>query len=67
MPTVTLIDGSRVDSSSEAYRHECECREIAGRSLEARREYLAHVEHKRGADAAQRMRDTLTQLWKAKA
>ena len=59
----TLLDGTNVDSTSEAWRHECEARHIARMPLEARREYLEHVQKRRGESAAARLRDTLAALW----
>ena len=41
MGTVTLIDGTQVDSTSEAWRHECEARAVlAMPNKQARREYI---------------------------
>ena len=65
MPTVTLIDGTQVDSASEAWRHECEARAIAALpTLADRRAWLESLERKRGTEAVQRLRDTIKQLWK---
>jgi hypothetical protein len=66
MPTVTLVDGSQVDSASEAWRHECEAAHVLTLPFEARGAYLAAIEHKRGAEAANALRATITQLWKAR-
>jgi hypothetical protein len=66
-PTVTLLDGTAVPSDSEAWRHECEARHIlALPTLERRRALLAGIEDKRGAAAAQALRSTIEQLWKAR-
>jgi len=48
----------------EQYRHECEVREIAGYPLDLRRAYLKAVERARGQEAADRLRDGLTKLWR---
>lgn len=46
-----------VDTGSEAWRHACEVRHVVGlRSDEARAEYLAGVQRKRGQDAYARLR-----------
>ena len=67
MQTVTLIDGRQVDRASEEWRHECEARAIAARPMLAeRRMYLDEVEHSRGKDAADRLRETMKQLWDAR-
>lgn len=67
MSIVTLIDGRQVDSASEEWRHECEARAIAARpTLAERREYLDLVERKRGHASADRLRETMKQLWKAR-
>ena len=65
---VTLLDGSQVDSASEAWRHESEARAIAAlRPLASRRVWLEDVERKRGKAAADRLRATMAALWDAKA
>lgn len=60
------IDACRCESCTddpaptytERYRHECEVQEVASMpSNEARREYLALVEKKRGINAATRLRE----------
>ena len=67
MSTVTLLDGRQVDSASEDWRHECEARAIAARpTLAERRMYLDEVERRRGAAAADRLRETMKQLWEAR-
>ncbi|RQO57982.1 hypothetical protein DBR47_14415 [Paucibacter sp. KBW04] len=67
MQTVTLIDGTQVPSDSEAWRHECEARAIAALpSLAQRREWMQSLEHRRGKAEADRLRATMTALWKAK-
>ena len=64
MTTVTLIDGSQADSSSEAWRHDCEARMVAGMdTLWHRREYLEIVERRRGKPAADALRVTMGLIW----
>lgn len=61
---VTLIDGSRVDSWSEAWRHECEARSIlAMPSKHQRQDFLAGIEKYRGAAAAEKLRAKVLQVW----
>lgn len=60
--TVTLIDGTPVDSSSEAWRLECLQRhrhvETMRRiDLQGRRDYLAKVAHSECEEAAARLKD----------
>jgi hypothetical protein len=63
----TLIDGTEVDTNSEAWRHLCEARAIAGLpSLAERRAWLDDLARKRGPAAADRIRNTLKRLWEAK-
>ena len=67
MPDVTLLDGRQVDSASEDWRHECEARAIAARpTLAERRMYLDEVARRRGTAAADRLRETMKQLWEAR-
>lgn len=55
---VTLLDGTQVDSSSEAWRHECEARSVARMpSTQQRREYIEAVKRARGDSAAAALRD----------
>lgn len=57
MSTVTLFDGTLADSSSEAWRHECEARNIAHMpSTQQRHEYVAAVRRSRGDAAADDLR-----------
>jgi hypothetical protein len=64
MSTVTLIDGRQVDSASEEWRHEAECRAVAALpTLADRRAWLEKLEHKRGKDAVDAIRATMKQLW----
>lgn len=60
---VTLIDGRVVDSTSEAWRHECEARAVAHMpSTQQRHEYVAIVARARGPAAAAALRDLATQI-----
>lgn len=53
MTDVHLIDGSVVDSYSEVWRFECECRHIANLSdREARKRALTSIAKSRGQSAA---------------
>lgn len=63
---VTLLDGTEVDSASEAYGHECEARAIAALpTLADRRAWLEAIEKRRGKDEADRIRRTMKALWEA--
>lgn len=67
MKIVTLIDGREVDSNSEEWRHEAEARAIAKLPTTAeRRAWIESIETRRGKAAADRLRATLTALWKAR-
>ena len=67
MPAVRLISGAVVDSASEEWRHEAEARAIAKLPhLADRRAWLEDIEKKRGKPAADRIRETMKQLWKEK-
>ncbi len=61
---VTLIDGTIVCLSCEAWRHECEARHILKTpGLERRRAMLGQIEAKRGAEAAKALRVTMTKIY----
>ena len=63
---VTLVDGTEVDSASEAWRHETEARNIFKMGpLANRRAWLEHVEHRRGKAAADALRQTMGEIWEA--
>jgi len=49
---------------SEAWRLECEARELLSWSLQKRRKQLALVWEKRGAEGAIKLQDEITRLWK---
>jgi len=66
---VTLIDGSTVDSASEAWRQECLVRyrhvlNMRRLGLHQRRDYLSNVERKEGSVACARLRDEFAIDWK---
>jgi hypothetical protein len=50
--------------NSEAWRLECEARELLSWSLQKRRKQLALVWEKRGAEGAIKLQDEMTRLWK---
>ena len=50
--------------NSEAWRLECEARELLSWSLQKRRKQLALVWEKRGAKGAIKLQDEITRLWK---
>lgn len=57
-PTVTLLDGRKVSSGSEDWRHECEARMVANLATQAERHaYVASVRERRGGPAAQALED----------
>ena len=67
MSPVKLIDGREVDSSSEAWRHECEARAILALPGKPQRQaWLESLEHKRGKADADRLRKTMLKLWEAR-
>lgn len=67
MPTVTLHDGRQVEDSSEDWRHESEASAIAALpTLADRRAWLEALEHKRGKEEADRLRETMKRLWQAR-
>jgi len=52
----TLISGVEVDSSSEAWRHECEARAVASLPTQIdRRNHIDAVRERRGEEAAQQL------------
>jgi transcription elongation factor Elf1 len=63
---VTLHDGTVVCSSCEAWRAECEAREVLAMPLGIRRKWLETVEAKRGLVATDALRGVMTALWKAR-
>ena len=49
---------------SEAWRSECEARELLKWSLKDRRKQIALVWEKRGGESAIKLQDEITRLWK---
>jgi hypothetical protein len=63
MNTKTLIDGSQVDSSSEAWRAECEARAVLDMPLAQRQAFFLRVEKLRGRDAAMGLKAAVGKVW----
>lgn len=64
--TATLIDGTQVDSTSEAWRAECEARHVLLMPTKlARLEYLGRVEKRRGAESRAALEAAVMGLWRA--
>ena len=60
---VVLIDGQVVDSTSEAWRHECEARAVAHMpSTQQRHEYIEIVRRARGAPTAEALKALATRI-----
>lgn len=62
---VRLISGRLVQSDAEEWRRETEARQLLNMPLDARRELLAKIEDKRGADAATDVRAAMTEIHEA--
>ncbi|MFG6413834.1 hypothetical protein ACG02S_07960 [Roseateles sp. DC23W] len=58
----TLIDGRQVNSASDAWRHECEARYIAGLNAEARQGYLNFVRGRRGDAAGEQLAELVARI-----
>jgi uncharacterized protein YjeT (DUF2065 family) len=64
MGLVALLDGTLVESDSEAWRHLCEARAISRLpSLALRRSWLEDIAFKRGNAEADRLRKTIADIW----
>lgn len=64
MGIVTLIDGTTVPSDSEAWRAECEARHILTMpTIQARRDYLADIQKRRGDAAYAALADLVRAVW----
>jgi hypothetical protein len=62
--TVKFVDGTLVDSASEAWRSECEARFVLGMQPKStRQDFLAAVEKRRGKSAADKLRADVLALW----
>lgn len=60
----TLVDGTDVDSASDAWRHECEARAIAALpTLALRRAWLEQIDRQRCKGQGDMMRATMRALW----
>lgn len=56
-----------MDTNSEAWRFECECRHVMSlRVREARRQYLDGVKKVRGEAAALRLEDGVRAMWEVR-
>ena len=56
--------GLQIDTKSEAWRMECEARELLRWSLKDRRKQLALIGEKRGWQAQYLLQEEMTRLWK---
>lgn len=65
MGKVRLVDGSEVDSTSEAYRWECEGRAVLRMELHKQREHLAGCVAKRGIGADLKVKGAMHHVWPA--
>jgi hypothetical protein len=62
-----LVDGTPVDSDSDAWREECEARAVLRLpTLSARREYLDAVGKRRGVLARNGLENVIWRVWQAK-
>jgi hypothetical protein len=62
------LSDQRGHTYTEAFRHECEVRFVLKmRSPDARSQYLAGVEARRGKPAADRLRDGVRAAWPQRA
>jgi len=59
-----MVNQYRMDTNSEAWRMECEARELLSWSLQKRRKQLALVCEKRGWEAQYQLQEEMTRLWK---
>ena len=65
-PRVTLVDGTETCTWSEAWRHECEARNVCNMpTILERRRYLLHIHNKRGEAAWLQLRSTIERVWQA--
>lgn len=61
---VTLVDGTVVCNSCEAYRAECEARHILTmKPITVRQAWLADIEKRRGKTSADKLRADMMRLW----
>ena len=52
-----------IDTYSEAWRRECEARDLLSKPLQERRKHLALVEEKRGLQALYYLQEEILRLW----
>ena len=52
-----------IDTYSEAWRRECEARDLLSKPLQERRKHLALVEEKRGLQALYYLQEEMLRLW----
>ena len=52
-----------IDTYSEAWRRECEARDLLSKPLQERRRHLALVEEKRGLQALYYLQEEMIRLW----
>lgn len=64
--SVGLVDGRQVCSYCDAWRNECEARQLLTMPLDARRHQLKQIEEKRGKEATNPLRETMMALWQKK-
>ena len=64
--SVGLVDGRQVCSYCDAWRNECEARQLLTMPLDARRRQLKQIEEKRGKEATNLLRETMIVLWQKK-
>lgn len=68
MPSVTLINGTEVDSASPEWRAEClarqrHCDNLARLNRQQRNDYIDNVQRKEGAESARRVRAEFVRQW----
>lgn len=61
--TVTLVDGSTACNYSEAWRLECQARDMLARPLDTRRWQISEIESRDGAAVVEALRERLTAIW----
>lgn len=52
-----------IDTYSEAWRRECEARDLLSKPLQERRKHLALVEEKRGLQALYYLQEEMLRIW----
>ena len=64
--SVGLVDGRRVCSHCDAWRNECEARQLLTMPLDARRHQLQQIEEKRRHAPTNPLREKMIVLWQKK-